>query len=161
MSTEEMRVRTDRFARRIRVRNLIEYCAAAIVIASFCWYLYALPGGLVKTGCGMVILGTLFVVWQLHRRAAPLESGGRDCMGHLQSELVRQRDALRSVALWYLGPFVPGMTVFLAGLYRQVPQARFAVLLTAAATVAVFTMIWVLNAWAATRLQKQIDALHR
>jgi hypothetical protein len=27
-------------------------------------------------------------------------------------ELVRQRDLLRSVWLWYIGPFVPGIVVF-------------------------------------------------
>ena len=158
---EDIHAQAEKYARRIRDRNLTEYIAAAVVIAAFGWYAIALPGVVVKLGSLMVLAGTLIVVWQLHRRAAPLPVSATDCLVHLRAELIRQRDALRSVAVWYFGPMVPGMAVFLAGMYARVPQARGHVLFTAALCIVVFAGVWALNNWGASRLQRRIDALER
>jgi hypothetical protein len=159
MPLEDIHAQAEKLARRVRNRNLKEYLAAAMVIGAFGWYAYALPGLLVKLGSLLTLAGTLIVVWQLHRRTAPLAVSEVDCLTHLRAELIRQRDALRSIALWYLGPLVPGMAVFLAGIYLQAPQARRHVLFTAALSITVFAGVWALNRWGARRLQKRIDAL--
>lgn len=159
MPLDDIHALAEKFARRIRIRNLVEYLAAVVVIGAFGWYAYAIPGLLVKLGSLMVVAGTMIVVWQLHRRAAPLPTSGMDCLAHLRAELIRQRDALRSVTVWYLGPMVPGMALFLIGLYLYVPPARRHVLFTAALCIVVFAGVWALNYWGASRLQKRIDAL--
>lgn len=159
MPLEEIHAQAEKYARRIRNRNLREYIAAVVVMGGFGWYAIALPGLLVKLGSLMVVAGTMIVVWQLHRRAAPLLVSAVDSRAHLRAELTRQRDALHSVAVWYLGPMVPGMAVFLTGIYLQAPQARRHVLFTAALSIAVFAGVWALNRWGARRLQKRIDAL--
>lgn len=162
LTLTEIRMKSEGYERRIRRRNAIEYAASAVVVVLFGAYAFLLPGLLVKLGSVLVIAGTLVVVWQLHRRASVEQTSASDCTSHLRGLLERQRDALRSVALWYLGPLVPGMAVLLVGLYIRampVPQARLRVLIVAGICVFVFAGVWLLNRWGAKRLQKQIDAL--
>ena len=115
-------------------------------------------------------------MYELHRRASaePVsgELGLRSCVEFQHWQLVRQRDALRSVWSWYLLPFLPGMCVFLCGLFEFVMgiaraagkpfplvAAIAAFSLIAAGIGAVFFAIWKLNNWAANKLQVQIDEL--
>ena len=161
LSLAEVHAQAEKLHRTVRQRNLGEYIAAAVVVIGFGLYAVVLPGAMVKLGSLMVLVGTLLVVWQLHRRTAPLPVSAADCLAHLSAELIRQRDALRSVLLWYLGPLVPGIAVFLAGLYVQIPQARRHVLFTAVLCIVVFAGVWALNRWGASRLQRRIDALAR
>jgi Flp pilus assembly protein TadB len=98
-------------------------------------------------------------MWQLHRRARarPLpEALAGSLMEFHRAELARQRDALRSVWRWYIGPLVPGLVLFLCG--RQIENgswqpAAFAIVALLLAGVVV------LNLHAARRLQRQIDKL--
>ena len=195
LSPEDLQRRMSKFERTIARRNLLEYVAAAFVIAIFVYYAWMFPTLLLRLGCGLLIVGTLYVVYQLHRRASarpvPADFGLRSCADFqraelakhavslaatagaaLRAELERQREALRSVWSWYLMPFLPGMFVFLFGLYefvRRIAQAAgrpfhagiavgalgFVVL----CVLAVFVGIWRLNQWAADKLQAQIDQL--
>lgn len=176
LSPEDLQRRMSKFERTIARRNLLEYVAAAFVIAIFVYYAWMFPTLLLRLGCGLLIVGTLYVVYQLHRRASarpvPADFGLRSCADFQRAELERQREALRSVWSWYLMPFLPGMFVFLFGLYefvRRIAQAAgrpfhagiavgalgFVVL----CVLAVFVGIWRLNQWAADKLQAQIDQL--
>ncbi len=83
-----------------------------------------------------------------------------------RQELIRQRDALRSVGLWYLAPFIPGMALVMMGRWFQSHAAHRAlafdhllILLTSGLAVLVFLAIWLLNLYGAKRLQQRIDAL--
>ena len=166
MPLDQLHAQAAKLHHTVQRRNLVEYIAAAIVIAVFGLYVFILPGILFKAGSLLVIAGTLVVVWQLRRRATaeplPLGAPLADLVAFHRRELIRQRDALRSVAVWYLGPMVPGMAVFLAGMYvraMDIPPARNRVLIVIAICVAVFAGVWALNVWGASRLQKRIDAL--
>lgn len=163
---EELHAQAARLHRTVQRRNLVEYIASAIVIAAFGGYVFMLPGLLFKAGSVLVILGTLFVVWQIGRRASaespPLDAPVADLLAFYRRELVRQRDALKSVAVWYLAPFVPGLALFVLGFAFEAPLGRLAVPVAgvmAAICAAVFAGVWWLNIWAARRLQKRINAL--
>jgi hypothetical protein len=173
---EELRERMNKFERTIRRRNLREYLAAALVVGVFAYYGWVFPTLLLRIGCALLIMGTAYVAYQLHRRAsarpAPAEMGLRNCVEFQRSELERQRDALRAVWSWYLLPFLPGMVIFLIGLFqftRNVTEAAgrpfhtiaavVGFTLVAACVAIVFVVIWQLNRWAAKRLQMQIDDL--
>jgi hypothetical protein len=163
---DQLHAQAAKLHRTVQRRNLIEYIAAVFVIAAFSMYVFILPGVLFKVGSLLVIGGTLFVVWQLHRRATaeplPLGVPLAELVAFHRRELIRQRDALRSVATWYLAPFVPGMTLFIAGFAFAAPLGRLAVpvaLMMAAICAAVFAGVWRLNVWGASLLQKRIDAL--
>lgn len=81
-------------------------------------------------------------------------------------ELIRQRDALRSIGRWYLAPFVPGMTLLLLGRWFQShatrrPVALDHVIIALVGVIAalVFLVIWLLNQRGAERLQRRIEEL--
>lgn len=181
MPPEELRRRMNKFQRRIFWRNIREYIAGAIVVAGFGYYEWKFPGLLLRIGSGLTILGALYVMFQLHRRAsaepAASDLGRSTYLEFHRRELIRQHDALRSVWSWYLLPFVPGLSVFMAGLAKSAMNtARVAghplsALLVAGFAVAmisfvaaVFVGVWFLNRWIARKLQAevvQLDALAR
>ena len=66
-----------------------------------------------------MIAGALTVMFELHRRGsartAPADLGLSTCIDFHRKSLERQRDALRTVWIWYLLPFVPGLAIFEIG----------------------------------------------
>lgn len=163
----DIRAGADRFHRVIRRRNLIEYAASVLVVGFFG---FGAASGLIKdpiaqTGAWLIVLGTLFVVWQLHRRgsaiAPPEAEAARPILVHQRAQLVRQRDALASVGLWYLAPFVPGlMLVMLAPAFRHgIGAIHAGAWIAVGVNIAMFAGIWWLNRHGARRLQKAIDEI--
>jgi hypothetical protein len=176
ISLEDLRGRMQRFERKVFWRNIREYVAGAIVVVVYGCYEWRFPELLLRIGSGLTIAGTLFVMFQLHRRAsaetAPADLGRSTYVEFHRKELLRQRDALRAVWWWYLLPFVPGLGIFLAGLaQRAVNAARLAghplsalqiadfIAVSGSFIVVVFAGVWLLNRWSSGRLQKEIDAL--
>jgi hypothetical protein len=164
----DLRTGADLFYRRIRGRNRVEYGAALLVILCFGAYCFLLPSPIARIGAFLVVLGTLFVVWQLDRRASaiavPPAEAALPLIAHQRAQLVRQRDALASVWLWYLLPLVPGLAVMmvgptiasgLAGLLHMQRGQVFAIL----AAILVFGGVWWLNRRAARMLGKAIAEL--
>lgn len=153
------------FQRRIARRNFLEYAAALLVCAGFAHYLWAFPDPLMRAGSLLSILGTLVVVWQLRRRASsrPLP-GAQSALPNRdfhRAELMRQRDALRSVWLWYVAPLVPGMVVFRLGVNANPdPSLPFARGWAADGFIAgVVLVVILINLYGAHKLQRQIDQL--
>lgn len=169
MSLAEIHARADKFQSRIRFRNVTEYAAAGFVVAAFGYVAALSPSLVVKLGAALLILGAFYVVWRLHTlaKAANVPDAARadDLASFHRDELVRQRDALRSVWRWYLGPFVPGMVVFIAGTVMHSGAPWYAALAIAAVALAfqglIFWLIGRLNMRAADKLQAEIDALDR
>ncbi len=168
---EDFRKKMNRFDRRIFWRNVREYAAGVVVIAAFGYYEWRLRGLLLRVGSALMIAGVLYVMYQIHRRAAlqsaPADLGLSTCVQFHRKSLERQRDALRTVWSWYLLPFVPGFAVFLLGSTMSQWAAHpgnlghFVIgsLVSPAIVAAVFFGVWKLNGRAAERLQIQIDEL--
>ena len=161
---DQVRAGANKFYRRIWWRNAIEYIACVIVVIGFGTYLFTLPHVLQKAGSMLVIAGTLFVAWQLHRRASaepPERAGTTPLLLFARAQLARQRDALRSVFWWYILPFLPGMAVFMTGTMLadrpNGPEPRDA--LGFAVLSALLVGIWWINQLGARRLQKHIDEI--
>jgi hypothetical protein len=79
-------------------------------------------------------------------------------------ELVRQRDLLRGVWRWYLGPLVPGMVVVLSVVFAHASHVRnkpvmLMLLVYMCVCGAVFVGIGRLNERGAQKLQRQVDEL--
>jgi hypothetical protein len=166
-STSELRARAQAFQRQIARRNLREYVACTVVIACYCVRFWLHPSLLVRTGCVLVVLGVGVVMYQLHRRLGsrtpPPENLGMPSLAFHRAELVRQRDGLRDAWLWYVAPFVPGMTVVTWGMETELarPQSAWLGPVTQLAMVAVAVGVVWLNRHAANKLQVEIDALDR
>jgi hypothetical protein len=170
MTVEQIRTRATCFQSRIRIRNLIEYLAIPVVLAGYGKMAWDATEPMTRIGAIMVMLGALVLGWQLHvrggARRAPAASATA-VMDFHRAELVRQRDALSTVWLWYLGPLVPGLAVILASWWlhprlsatRDLAQARTGLLITIAICIAVFAAVLWLNNRGARRLQKMIDDL--
>ncbi|WP_343633406.1 hypothetical protein [Roseateles sp.] len=162
---DELRRSANRFRRRVQWRNALEYLACAAVVMVFALYLVSFPFPRMRAGSLLVILGALVVAWQLHRRgssqATPTELGAQSWLDYRRAQWVRQRDALRSAAWWYVGPFLPGVIVFRWGVETELgPQAPFARGLAAnLVIVAIFVAVILFNRFSAHRLQQQIDQL--
>ena len=160
MPLEEIRRKARQFEKRITHRNLREYVGAAIGIAAYIYYFFKFDSPVVRAGCVLVIAGVLYVVVQLYKRASPGEMPAdlafTASLDFHRRELVRQRDLLRSVWRWYLGPLVPGLVVFAAGLTP--PRGAVAVI-NALPFLLIFGLIMWLNHRAAERLDRRIAEL--
>lgn len=171
ISVEEMRERASSFERKVRRRNMIEYVAAGIVIVMFAWYAtWPAPATpLWPIANIMIIIGTLVVVWNLHRiaraSATPASGPVETLLDFHRAGLVRQRDALRTVWLWYLAPFLPGLALWFAALWVGTPSHMqtlkwgMSLGVSAAFAALVFAAIAVLNLIGAARLDRLIDEL--
>ncbi len=171
MSLAEIHARAERFQSRIERRNLIEYVAGASVVAMFSYFAFTIPAPIVQAGCVLIILGTLYVSWKLATLARAPATRDKDpaqsWADFHRAELVRQRDALRTVWSWYLAPFVPGILVFLGGtaFSPDLPApfwAKASVFAMGLAFVAaLFGAIGLINMRAAKRLDAEIAKLDR
>jgi general stress protein CsbA len=166
---EACSARATRFERTIRRRNGIEYAAGVMVIALFgagAVAAFAIGEWLLALGPLMVIAGALVLMANLRRRGSNLERRPEDsCAAHLRRQLAHQCAALRSVPVWYIGPLVPGVLVFLGTVaFKVAQQAGWSVALAgmagpAAAVLGIFAAVIALNLWAASRLDRQISEL--
>ena len=153
----------------IRRRNLFEYMAAGAVIV-FCLAIAALlvASGIETTADAISLAGILtlaagsaIVAWQMHARtgAPRASSGDRATLASMRAELVRQRDALRRVWLWYLLPFAPGLfLIYGADLFRPGANLMLGSVLFAGTLVLVVFICW-LNLVAAKRMDAEIEKL--
>jgi hypothetical protein len=163
MALEDIRMQAGKLHSRVYWRNMREIMAAVVVIAAFGAYLFVFPDPLMRTGSGLIILGTLYVIWQFQTRsrtdALPGDTSSAAWTDYYKSELLRQRDALKSVWKWYLAPLVPGFAIFLLGMVHSMPHATWKIAGVAALAVVVFAGVGLLNRYGAGRLQKKIDRL--
>jgi len=167
MSVEKLQAGATRFQRTIRHRNLREYLASAAVVSVFGYQFLRSDDVLARVGFALLIAGTLYLAWNLHAKgsskALPSDPGLMSFLEFQRRELIRQRDLLRSIWRWYLGPLVPGFAVVIAAFGRANPahfrHMGWVVALYVAAVAVVFFGIAWLNQRAAGRLQQQIDAL--
>ena len=161
---EEVRKRAGKFRSQISRRNLREYVVSALLMPYFGYCAWTASSPVMQAGNELMIAGLLYMVYQLHRRAAaPAEIVGQNCVVFHRAELARQRDALRSVWKWYLGPMLPGLATIaasgsLAGFRRSVPVGMLTLIFPVVVALA-FWGVGRLNHKAAVEIQKQIDAL--
>jgi hypothetical protein len=114
------------------------------------------------TPTALLIVGTIYVMFQLHRRGSarslPADVGIKASLEFHRVELERQRDALHGVWHWYLLPFVPGLAAGLVvtGLDHGIHGVliRMGVFF-----VLVLAGVWALNEWGARRLDRRIQEL--
>ena len=140
-------------------RNRREALATIILVPTFLFFAWLFPHWLTKLGALLIAAGGCFVQWQMKRRASarPLpEAWAGKLLAFHRGELVRQRDALRSVWLWYVAPTVPGMVLFLCGRSIENGAWQPGVFVFVAA---VMVGIVLLNLYGARHLQRQIDKL--
>ncbi len=161
VSLDDVRKRAQRFRARIKRRNLREYVACVFVIAVFGFYAVHFPPLLMKIGAVCTCLAAVFVAMTLSRkgRAGTSDLSG-DCRSFHAEELRRQYDLLRTIWLWYLLPFVPGLVLFQIGMTSFLPADRqINGVAGDAICLAVFIFAGWLNHRAARKLKRELDQL--
>ena len=171
VTLENLHEKATKFQRCVRNRNLREYIGVVIVVLVFGWYVWVLPGWMMKAGSALDVIAALFVAWQLHRRAPAHKMPDGSGMGLVdfhRRALVRQREALQSIWLWYILPFLPGVLLMMLGRWFQFHVAgrpleldHLIIALCMAIVVLVFGVVWLLNLLGAARLQRRIEELDR
>jgi membrane protein YdbS with pleckstrin-like domain len=163
ISVDDIRSRARRLEQAVSIRNLLEYVAAAVVVAAFGIRMWWESSAVVRVSGVMVIAATLFVTYQLRRRGTatqlPAELGVKHAVDFHRGQLERQRDLVQDVWRWYLLPFMPGLVGLQIGLAvsGQAPVANVTVQI---AVICVgFVAVHGLNRRAARRLQHRIDRL--
>jgi hypothetical protein len=163
MAIEEIRARGQRMKKKGDRRNLLEYAAAAFVVAASVAYGSREKNVTVLAGIVLMALGALFVACYLYRfgtvQQMPADLGLQDCLNFQRAELVRQRDLLGGVWWWYLLPLVPGPALILIGRAIERADRRWPALLGAIVCGVTFFAIGKLNEQGARKLQQLIDGL--
>lgn len=167
LSHEELARRSRLLRRRVLRRDLIEYAAGLFVMVAFGWMAVVIPFWSMRVACAITVLGTGIVMWNLWRRRPRDDAAAlaQDAHAYYRAQLVAQRDALASVASWYIGPFLPGMILFVAAVGHksvQVMPLTAALAPIALVTVSSAAVLWLvlwLNRRAARTLDQQIAAL--
>lgn len=168
MTLAQIHAKATTLQSKVRRRNVREYLASIVVIAAFSPVLLQRGSWLMQAGALLIIAATAFVAWQIHRRgsAQPAPDGGEALIDAYRQQLIRQRDALRSVGAWYLAPFAPGMALLMLGrwfqhhaAHRPIGLDHLVIALSTAAVALVFLVVWLVNRRGADRLQRRIDEL--
>ncbi len=163
---EFIRYKAQEFQKRIRNRNRREYVGIVFGTILYCGFMWFLPGLLVKIGAALTLAAMYYSVYQIHRDGSaaetPAEATAGECVDFHLGELIRQRDMLRRVGPWHVGPMIPGLLLFYAGAWiENVSNTRSALVLAGAGILAAAVIggVYWANVRAADNLQEEIDAL--
>lgn len=161
MPIEELRRRAAAFETSIRRRNWREYGASLFAGACCLWMLYAPTPWHVRAGAVLSLAGIAAVCLNIYRMgsAPPATDAAAASRDWYRKELERQRDLLRGVWKWYLGPLIPGLVMWFAGVLWDHPERWLRVLVSCGIGTALFAGIGKLNAQTARKLDKEIASL--
>ena len=161
--------RMTKLERQVLIRNLIEYCAGALVLVLFgaATIMAVMASQFIMAVCfASTVVGVIYVIGTLYRQGrVETRQPENSCIDHLRGQLTRQRDLLRSVPKWYLAPLVPGVVGLYLTIIWEVAQVRgWAVAveglwLEFGGTLVFFVFVGWLNLRAARGLDREIQAL--
>jgi hypothetical protein len=154
-----MQNKMTEFRRSLRARDAREFCACAVVIIIFGFYLFTERTPIVRLGWMIVIASAFFIAWKLlhTRRITPPAPPGATVVESLRAELdsVRaQSRLLGSVLWWYLLP--PGIGLLVAtwgmpiNLHAKIPATLI--------YVALYAFVYWLNQWARSKQLLPVEA---
>ena len=163
MSIEQLRNRAAKFQRSVRLRDMVEYVACVLVVIAFGAYIWIFPNYLSKIGSAVMVAATVFVAFQLRKHAVgrnlPPKNSTVSLAEFHKMELMRRRDLLKKSWKLLVGPLMPGMLLFLAGIANEHPEAELPALMFSGFVVVMGLAISLGNMWYARRLQRDIDVL--
>ncbi len=164
----EIHRRAQSFRRHALRRRITSWACAALGALAMTWRLQKIDSWMMQLGVVLLLLAVLFALWrwQAVNAIGPLPDEGEALVAAYRSNLVRLRDARRTIALWFIVPPLPGMALLLLGRWTQrhtpgLPIAldHFIVVLvtTIVGLSLAFSYVW--NQREADRLQRKIDEL--
>jgi len=171
LTTELLETRSRQLDDRIGKRNRREYlaglmaCGLTLALGLFVLLSGPLDPPAIMTGAGLLLVaaGSVVAMLQLHRRTGggTAIDGASAILASYRAELVRQRDALRSVLLWYVPPFIPGFVLVYSSSLFTPDGFAWGALVPAGITVAFLAWVYYANRKAAGRIDAEIAELDR
>ena len=166
MTLADIRSKALKFQTRIHRRNLREYIGIVVGTVIYCGFMWYLPGLLVKFGAALTLGGMYFSVYQIRRdgsaREVPVDSPPSACLEFHRRELTRQRDMLRRIGPWHIGPIIPGLVLFFVGTWIGNVDDFKQSLIVAASGILAAAVLWFvhwLNVRAANKLDQELETL--
>lgn len=171
MSTDEIRKRASKLHATISARNTREYIVGSALVVFFAAFALIAKSDLGRLALLLSAGGVAVSMWQLHRLARAAAGDEiylvTQWSEFYRTQLARQRDALRRVWIWYLGPLVPGMVLFwIASGLKDINagntvQGLAVTMVGLLITFGVFLAVGSANRKAADRLQAEIALIDR
>ena len=162
VSLDTIRALAKGFHATVARRNRHEEFAAYLVMLIFGAFAWTQESATIRTGCVLMVLGTLVMLYQLRKRAAigvlPAQGMAGTYVDYFRAELVHQRVALRAIWLWGIGPAVPGLAVLVWGMAEKDPFGFPWVSMLAMLVVPIGVVLW-MNLKVARQMQQKIDEL--
>lgn len=169
LTTELLETRSRQLDARIGKRNRWEHLAGLIAgIVTLALGLFVLFSGpldqpAIMIGSGLLLLtaGAGIAMLQLHRRTGggTAADGATPILTSYRAELVRQRDALRSVMAWYVAPFLPGFLLIYGASFITPSGFAWGALIPAGITTAFLAWVYYANRKAADCIDGKIRTL--
>ena len=161
----ELRAKASKFQTRIRRRNLREQVACVIVVLFFGWCFFKNPALVPRISYALIAAAAIYIAWHIQARGAattlPSDMGTVSLVEFHRRELKKQRDLLRNIWKWYLGPMFPGMALLVGwGIAIAPPGKRYFPIPFAALCVVFLWAVGWINKRAARRLDRQIEELN-
>jgi hypothetical protein len=126
LSPDSLSARRGRLNACLRRRNRTEFIAggaamAFLVVAGAIGLADSTSGSDTVAASGLILVaaGLVVMLWRLQRHAVAqrMEPSRSDQKAGFAGQLRRERDLLRSVWNWYIGPVVPGFVLVWAGMF--------------------------------------------
>ncbi len=148
----------------IRRAVTIELGACVAVSAIFAAIMLWSPAPpIIRLGCGLTVLGAVFVaafLWRFVRvRPIPTDLDFGETVRRYHIELERRRRLSRNYAWWYLAPLGVGTVVTIIGSQLQRPGGVRGAALSALVIGALFGLLTLLQLVEAAKTQKRMDQL--
>jgi hypothetical protein len=172
ISLGELMKREAKHARVVRFRNAREYVAGALVVGLFgaiCVHppdLHLTSTVPMRLASATIVIAAVYIIVTVRRRGTALPPPAPDAplalhLQHHRASLVRQRDLLRNVWRWYLGPCAAGTLLFVLSMAFTLPVklSLATILVRFASPVALIAAFYVFLGWANKRAAKGYDAI--
>lgn len=162
VSLDAIRGAAKNFNTTIVRRNRLEELAGCLAMLTFGVFAWIQENTTMRTGCVLIILGTLVMLYQLRKRAKigvlPTQGVAGTYVDYFRAELVRQRDSLRAIWLWGVVPALPGVAVLVWGMAEKDPLGFPWLPMLAMLLVPFAVVVW-MNLKVARKMQHKIDEI--
>jgi len=164
MSPDELRKKSKRLQRKVKIGSVAGLLASAFVLVSFTSLALQMPDWPRRTGAGLTALVGAYFIQQLiqnRMRKTPTDLSTSASVDFYRQELKRQRDFHRGWRFWSrLAAFYPGYLLFLSGSAVAEPASAHAYAWIAATVFILGPVAIVLNLRKARIYQQRINEIN-
>jgi hypothetical protein len=159
----EIHRRARSFRRGALRRRIASWDCVVFAALAMTWRLQKVTSWMMQLGAVLALAGVLFVLWrwQAANTVGPPPDEGEALVAAYRSNLIRLRDARRSVALWYIAPMLPGMALLVLGRWLQRHTPGLPIALDHFIVVLVTTILGLFLVVGYLWSQRQADQLQR